>query len=54
MHNFLNTCLNGASEESIGIYANSRCRWSGHLLDLETTHGSYGGLKLLGDCTSNS
>ena len=24
--NFFNTCLNGASEESIGIYAHSRCR----------------------------
>ena len=27
--NSVNTCSNGASEESIGIYAKSRCPWSG-------------------------
>ena len=27
--NSINTSLNGASEESIGIYAKSRCQWSG-------------------------
>ena len=24
-HNSVNTCLNGASEESIGVYAKSKC-----------------------------
>ena len=33
--NSVNTCLNGASEESIGIYAKSRCQWSGRSIDLE-------------------
>ena len=33
--NLVNTCPNGASEESIGIYANSRCQWSSGLMDLE-------------------
>ena len=33
--NLVNTCPNGASEESIGIYAKSRCQWSGRLPDLE-------------------
>ena len=28
------TCLNGASEESIGIYAKSRCQWSGCSIEL--------------------
>ena len=23
----MNTCLNGASEESIGIYTKTRCQW---------------------------
>ena len=30
--NSVNTCLNGASEESIGIYPKSRCQWSGRLI----------------------
>ena len=29
------TCPNGASEESIGIYAKSRCQWHGCLMNLE-------------------
>ena len=33
--NSVNTYSNGASEESIGIYAKSRCQWSGRLIDLE-------------------
>ena len=33
--NLVNTCSNGASEESIGIYAKSRCQWSGRSMDLE-------------------
>ena len=44
-HNSLNTCLNGVSEESIGIYAKSRCQWSGRLIDLELGLRSYGRLK---------
>ena len=43
--NLVNTCLNGASEESIGIYAKSRCQWSGRLIDLEPGPQSYGSLK---------
>ena len=29
------TCLNGASEASVGIYTENRCQWSGCLIDLE-------------------
>ena len=29
----LNTYPNGVSEESIGIYAKSKCQWSGHLIE---------------------
>jgi hypothetical protein len=47
-HNFLDTCVNGTSEVSIGIYVKCRLRYSGWLLDSETPHGSYGGLKLQG------
>ena len=43
--NSVNTCSNGASEESIDIYAKSRCQWSGHLTDLEPRPRSYGRLK---------
>ena len=32
-HNSLNTCLDEASEESIAIYAKSRCQWNGGLID---------------------
>ena len=44
-HNSVNTCLNGASEESIGIYVKSRCQWSGCLTDLEPEAQSDGRLK---------
>ena len=50
-HNFLNTCQNGASEESINIYRKSRCRWSGRLLIWKTKRGSYECMKLLGNIT---
>ena len=43
--NLVNTCSNGASEEPIGIYANSRCQSSGHTIDLEPGPQSYGRLK---------
>ena len=33
--NSVNTCPNGASEESIDNYAKSRCQWSGCLIDLK-------------------
>ena len=46
--NSVNTCMNGASEESIGIYAKNRCQWSGRLVDLEPEPQSYGHLKLQG------
>ena len=44
-HNFLNTCVNGASEESIGMYAKNRWRWSGCLVETKIIQQSYGGLK---------
>ena len=44
-HNLVNTCSNGLSEESIGIYAKSRCQWSGCLTNLEPGPRSYGHLK---------
>ena len=37
--NSLNTCLNGASEESIGIYAKNRCQWSGCLIKKTLDNG---------------
>ena len=43
--NSMNTCSNGVSEEPIGIYAKSRCQWSGCLIDLEPGPQSYGRLK---------
>ena len=43
--NSANTCSNGASEESIGIYEKSRCQWSGRLIELEPGPQSYGRLK---------
>ena len=33
--NSVSTCLNGASEKSINIYAKSRCQWSGRLIHLK-------------------
>ena len=38
----VNTCPNGASEESIGMYAKSRCQWCGCLIHLEPGLQSYG------------
>ena len=46
--NSVNTCSNGASEESIGIYAKSRCQWSGCSIELEPRPQSYGRLKAQG------
>ena len=43
--NSVNNCSTGASEESIGIYAKSRCQWSGRLIELEPGPQSYGRLK---------
>ena len=43
--NSVNTYSNGASEESIGIYAKSRCQRSGCLIDLEPEPQRYGRLK---------
>ena len=43
--NSANPCSNGASEEPIGIYAKSRCQWTGCLTDLEPGPQSYGRLK---------
>ena len=31
-HNSLDTYLNGASQESIGIFAKNRCQWTGCLI----------------------
>ena len=47
-YNSMNTCLNGASKESIGIYAKNKCQWSGCLIDLEPKPQKYGHLKLQG------
>ena len=41
----VDTCSNGASKESIGIYAKSRCQRSGRLTALEPGPQSYGRLK---------
>jgi len=47
-HNFVNTCPNGASEESIGIYGKSRCRWTGRLMETVIGGGCYGRFKPMG------
>ena len=39
--NLVITCLNGESEESIGIYSKSRCQWSGFLIKIELGQGRY-------------
>ena len=44
--NSLNTCPNGASKESIGMYTKSQCQWNGCLIDLELEPQRYGHLKL--------
>ena len=41
----VNTCSNGASEESIGIYAKSKCQWNDHSIQLEPRPQRYGCLK---------
>ena len=46
--NLVITCPKGASEESIGIYAKSRCQCSGRLIDLEFKPQRYGRLELQG------
>ena len=43
--NLVDNCSNGASEESIGIYAESRCQWSGRLIELKPGPQNYGRLK---------
>ena len=43
--NLVSTCSNGASEESIGIYAKNRCQCSGCLIHLEPRPQSHGRLK---------
>ena len=43
--NSLNTCPNGASEESISIHAKSRCQWSGCYIKKMLGQGRYGRLK---------
>ena len=43
--NSVDTCSNGASEESIDIYKKSRCQWSSRLIELEPGPQSYGRLK---------
>ena len=47
-HNSLNTCPNGEKEESISIYAKSRCQWTSLLIKEELRTGRYGRLKLQG------
>ena len=46
--NSVDTCSNGANEDSIGINAKSRCQWSGRAIELEPGPKSYGRLKLHG------
>ena len=46
--NSVDTCSNGVSEESIGIYAKSTCPSSGRVIELEPGPQSYGRLKLQG------
>ena len=48
MYNFLNTCLNGESDESINIHVKCKCRWICRLLDSKTKQENYEGLMLLG------
>ena len=47
-HKCLNICMNGANEESIRIYAKSKCQWSGWLIKVKIIQQFYGGLELLG------
>ena len=41
-HNLVNSCLNGASEESIGMYTKSGCQWSDSSIKIELGRGRYG------------
>ena len=41
-HNSRNTCPNEASEESIGIYAKSKCQWNGRSIKTKLGQGRYG------------
>ena len=50
-HNLLNTCWNGASEVSIGIYVNKD---AARIVIYEHKCGSYGVLNLLGDFSPNN
>ena len=43
-HNLVITCSNGASEESISIYAKSRCQWTGRSIKTKLEQGRYGRL----------
>ena len=43
--NSVNTCWNGASEESTDIYAKSRCQRTGHSIEIELGKWRYGHLK---------
>ena len=52
--NQVNTYSNGASEKSIGIYAKSRCQWSGQLIHLEPNLQRYGRLKPQGASKGSS
>ena len=42
--NSVNICPNGANEESIDIYAKSKCQWIGHSIKIELGQGRYGRL----------
>ena len=47
-HNSLNTRLNLASEESIGIYAKSRCQWTSCLIKKSLDKGDMAVVNLHG------
>ena len=42
--NSVNTCSNGASGESVGIYSKNICQWSGCLIKTKLGQGKYGRL----------
>ena len=46
--NSMNSCPNGASEESVGIYSKSRCQWSGCSIKTELGQWRYDRLNLQG------
>ena len=45
-HEPLSICPNGASEESIGIYAKNRCQCTSCLIKIELEQGRYSHLNL--------